>query len=137
MSFFNSMNISASAMSAQMIRLNTVSSNLANAETASSDEAGAYRSKHPVFETILSKEKGFPTPGMVRVRNIEESSAPPRQVYSPGHPMANDAGYLYLPNVNSIQEMADMISASRAYQNNIEIMQTSRQLMLRTMQIGR
>jgi flagellar basal-body rod protein FlgC len=137
MSFFQTMNISSSAMSAQMVRLNTVSSNLANAETASPTAEGAYRAKHPVFETLLKAEKNYPSAGMVRVKEIRESTADARQVYSPGHPMANAEGYMYLPNVNSIQEMADMISASRAYQNNVEIMQTSRQLMLRTMQIGR
>lgn len=127
--------VSGSAMTAQSVRLNTIASNLANAETASGSAETAYRSRQPVFSTILENERGN-TAGGVRVLGIVESSAPAKQFYNPSHPMANEEGYIFMPNVNSIEEMANMMSASRSFQSNVEVMNTAKQLITQTLRIG-
>jgi flagellar basal-body rod protein FlgC len=142
MSLFKIFDVSGSALSAQSVRLNTVASNMANADVASSTPAGVYRARHPIFTAVLDQaasaapaESG--SAAGVRVAKIVESTAPPRAEYMPGHPLANKDGYVYFPAVNTVEEMADMISASRSYQGNVEIMNTVKQLMLRTLQLGK
>ncbi|MBD3755259.1 MAG: flagellar basal body rod protein FlgC [Gammaproteobacteria bacterium] len=136
MSMFNILDISASAMHAQTVRLNTVASNLANADSVSSNKDETYRSKQPVFQTILDQTTMEPKGG-VRIKEIVESQAPAKMEYNPNHPMANAEGYIFRPNVNPVEEMANMLSASRSYETNIEVMNTSKQLLLRTIQLGK
>ncbi|MDH5392166.1 MAG: flagellar basal body rod protein FlgC [Gammaproteobacteria bacterium] len=136
MSLFKVFDIAGSGMSAQMLRLNTVSSNLANAQTYSTTEEGAYRSRQPVFQTVLNdlnNEDG----SKVRVTQIVESDATVPMNYMPNHPLANEQGYVFGSNVNAVEEMTNMMSASRSYQNNTEMMNTSKELLLRTLQLGR
>jgi len=136
MSLLGNFDIAGSALSAQSVRLNTVASNLANAETVSSTAEGTYRARHPQFETIFSDTlQGRESMG-VRVKQVLESNSTPVQQYQPEHPMANEQGYIYLPSVNAIEEMANMISASRSYQSNVEVMNTSKQLLMRTLSLG-
>lgn len=136
------LDIAGSAMNAQMLRLNTTASNLANANTVSSTEQGAYRAKQTVFATVLNATNaqsanpaGNPVGG-VNVPEIVESQAPVPKRYEPGNPMADADGYVYASNVNEVEEMANMISASRSYQSNAEIFNTTKTLMLRTLQLG-
>lgn len=121
-------------MNAQMVRLNTTASNMANASTVASSEAEAYRARQPVFATLLRDASEV---GGVEVKGISESNAPVEKRYEPGNPMADKEGYVYLSNVNGVEEMANMISASRSFQNNAEIFTTSKTLMLRTLQLGK
>ena len=137
MSVFKVFDIAGSGMSAQMLRLNTVASNLANAETISTNENDVYQARHPVFESVL-QEAGNNNDEIatVKVRQImqEDTAAIPH--YRPNHPLANQEGYVYSPNIDAIAEMADMISASRSYQNNVEVLSTTKELLLRTLQLG-
>lgn len=135
MSLFNIFNVAGSAMSAQSVRLNVTASNLANAESVSGSPEGAYRARHPVFSTVLNEASGEMSAG-VKVDGIVESQAPLRMRYEPQNPLADEKGYVYLPNVDAIEEMANMISASRSYQNNVEVINTSKRLLLRTLQMG-
>ena len=137
MSLFSIFDVSGSALSAQTTRLNTVASNLANAEVASSTPEGAYRARQPVFAAMLEDAfDGSAAAGGVRVSQLTESPLPPRMEHMPGHPLANEDGYVFFPAVNSVEEMANMMSASRSYQNNVEMMSTIKQLMLRTLQLA-
>ena len=136
MSMFPTLDISATGMHVQTIRLNTIASNMANADSISSNSNETYRSKQPVFQTILNQETGEPVGG-VKIRDIVESEAPPVMEYNPNHPMADAEGYIYRPNVNTVEEMANMLSASRSYESNIEVMNTSKQLLMRTIQLGK
>lgn len=136
MSMFPTIDISASAMHAQTVRLNTIASNMANADSVSSNANETYRSKQPVFKTVLDEESGLPTSG-VRVDDVVESQAPLKMEYNPNHPSANEEGYIFRPNVNVVEEMANMLSASRSYETNIEVLNTSKQLLLRTIQLGK
>ncbi|QBQ54603.1 flagellar basal body rod protein FlgC [Nitrosococcus wardiae] len=136
MSLFKIIDISGTAMSAQTLRLNTTASNLANADSVSSSVNQTYRARHPVFATVLNEFNQGAATGGVQVLGVVESKAPLRQEYAPDHPMANEAGYIFHPNVNPIEEMANMISASRSYQNSVEVANTSKQLLLRTLQLG-
>jgi flagellar basal-body rod protein FlgC len=145
MSSFKIFDIAGSGLSAQSVRLNTVASNLANADSVSGDPNTVYKARHPVFEAVknaVAAQTLGGTNGMgaadsaVRVRGIVESTAAPTERYEPGNPLANADGNIYSPNVNVIEEMTDMISASRAYQNNVEVMNTSKELMLATLKLG-
>lgn len=136
MSLFNVLDISGSGMHAQTVRLNTVASNMANVDSVSSNKEETYRAKQPVFQTILEGNMNEPAMG-VRVKEIVENQAPLKMEYSPNHPMANDEGYIFRPNVDVTEEMANMLSASRSYETNIEVMNTSKQLLLRTIQLGK
>lgn len=139
MSLFKVFDLSGSALSAQSVRLNTVASNMANADVASSTPEGAYRARYPVFAAVLEQAAnaaGAESAG-VRVAGIVESGASPRAEYLPGHPLANADGYVFFPAVNVVEQMTDMMSASRSYQGNVEIMNTVKQLLLRTLQLGR
>lgn len=123
-------------MGAQMLRLNTVASNLANAETMATKPEDVYKARHPVFETVLNEMSGDDV-AAVKVKEIVESDTTPIPHYMPGHPMANEEGYVFSPGINAVEQMADMISASRSYQNNVEVLTTAKQLLLRTLQLGR
>ena len=136
MSLFNVLDIAGSGMSAQALRLNTTASNLANAESVSSSTGETYRARQPVFAAMMKALGETPAGTGVQVKGIVESQAPLRQQYEPGHPMADEQGYIYLPNVNMVEEMANMISASRSYQSNAEVAKTSKQLLMRTLSLG-
>jgi flagellar basal-body rod protein FlgC len=138
MSLFNLFDVAGTAMSAQSIRLNTTASNLANADSVSGSELDVYRARHPIFSTVLAdmQQSGLPTGG-VQVQGIVESDAEVRREYNPNHPMANKDGYIFHSNVEPIAEMANMMAASRSYQNNVEIANTSKRLLLRTLQLGK
>ncbi|CAK0761530.1 flagellar basal-body rod protein FlgC [Gammaproteobacteria bacterium] len=136
MSLYRIFDVAGSGMSAQSVRLNTTASNMANAESVSSSVNQTYRARHPVFSALLDKAKDS-VGAEVRVRGIVESPAPIRMEYHPDHPLANPEGYIYLPNVNPVEELANMISASRSYQDNVEVLNTSKQLMSRTLELGR
>ena len=135
MSLFNVMDVSSSALQAQSVRLNTVASNIANADSVSSSAEGAYRSRQPVFSTVMRDAFDDSVAG-VRVSEIVTTDAAPVRQYSPEHPMSDDEGYIYYSNVNPVAEMANMMSASRSYQNSVEAMKTARQLLLHTLNIG-
>src|SRR5690348_394575 len=128
MSSFKIFDIAGSGLSAQSVRLNTVASNLANADSVSGDPNKVYKARHPVFEAVRAG-LGAGAPGLisqqsgaaVKVSGIVENQADPAARYEPGNPLANAEGYVYGPNVNVVEEMVDMISASRAYQNNVEV----------------
>lgn len=136
MSVFKVFDIAGSGMSAQMLRLNTVASNVANAETMAGNAEDVYKARHPVFESVLNQFAPDDSAATVRVKQIVESDSAAVPHYMPGHPMANDEGYVFSPGINAVEEMADMISASRSYQNNIEVLSTTRELLLRTLQLG-
>ncbi|MAY35219.1 MAG: flagellar basal body rod protein FlgC [Spongiibacteraceae bacterium] len=135
MSMFKVLDIAGSAMNAQMVRLNTTASNMANADSVATTEAEAYRAKQPVFAALL-QETANAAAG-VQVTGIVESQAPVIKRYEPGNPMADADGYVFGSNVNEVEEMANMISASRSFQNNSEVFNTSKDLMMRTLQLGR
>jgi flagellar basal-body rod protein FlgC len=136
MALFTVFDIAGSSMSAQSVRLNATASNLANASNVASTPEAAYRGKHPVFQTLMQDGSNSASAG-VSVRNIIESEVPPARVYEPGHPMADGDGYIYMSNVNNMDEMIELISASRSYQNSVEVLNTSKQLMLKTLNVGR
>jgi flagellar basal-body rod protein FlgC len=142
MSSFKIFDIAGSGLSAESVRLNTIASNLANADSTSSDPATVYKARHPVFQAVRAALTSFSTDpasnagAAVRVAGIVESNAPPTVTHDPGNPLADAQGNVYSPNVNIIEEMTDMISASRAYQDNVEIMNTSKDLMLDTLKLG-
>lgn len=133
MSLFNIFNVAASAMSAQSQRLNVVASNLANADSATSVNGQPYRAKQVVFEAQAvdaSNAQG------VRVKQVVEDTAAPKMVYDPKHPAADDKGYVAMPNVSVVDEMVNMLSASRSYQTNVETMNAAKTLALKTLTIG-
>jgi flagellar basal-body rod protein FlgC len=133
MSLFNIFNVAGSAMSAQAQRLNVVASNLANADSTTSSTGQTYRAKQVVFSTV--PVAGPDADGVV-VQKVVEDSSPPRMVYDPKHPQADDKGYVAMPNVNVVEEMVNMISASRSYQTNVETMNTAKTLLLKTLTLG-
>ncbi len=123
--------IAGSAMQAQSIRLNVTASNLANANSVAGSAEQAYKSRQPVFAAILKDQIGG-----VQSIGIVESQREPEMRFEPGHPMADDQGYIYASNVDVVEEMANMMSASRSYQTNVELLNTTRQLMLQTLKMG-
>lgn len=128
--------IAGSALSAGSVRMNTISSNLANADTVSATPEGAYRAREPVFANVLAGQLDSASAG-VRVLGVVESVAEPRKEYQPDHPAADADGYLYYSNVNVMEQLANLISASRSYQTNVDVMSTARQLLLKTLELGR
>ena len=145
MSDFKIFDIAGSGMSAQSVRLNTVASNLANADSVSGDPSTVYRAKHPVFKAVLGDGVGDglgvgggadAATASVEVTGIAENPAAPQTRYDPGNPLADAQGYVYAPAVNVVEEMTDMISASRSYQNNVEVLNTARDMMLDTLKLG-
>ena len=133
MSLFNIFNIAGSGMTAQSQRLNVVASNLANAESTTGPDGKPYHAKQVLFSA--TSIAGQPGQG-VKVDAVLEDASPMKMVYDPKHPMADEKGYVTLPNVNPVDEMVNMISASRSYQNNVEVMNTSKSLLLKTLTIG-
>ena len=145
MSLANVFNIAGSAMSAQTTRLNTTASNIANAETVSSSADATYRARHPVFATVMQGQQStggslFQDQGEagqgVQVNGIIEDASNLEARYEPNHPSADGNGYVYYPNVNVVEEMADMISASRSFQTNAEIMNTAKSMMQKVLTLG-
>lgn len=146
MSMFRIFNVSGSAVSAQSQRLNVVASNLANADTVAGPDGKEYKARQVVFRTELMGAGGLapgmsPLPGQdpsagVSVSNVVEDQSPGRKVHDPGNPQADAEGYVTYSNVNAVEEMVNMISASRSYQNNIEVMNTAKSLLLKTLQMG-
>ncbi|CAD5374748.1 flagellar component of cell-proximal portion of basal-body rod [Rubrivivax sp. A210] len=137
MSMFSIFDVAGSAISAQSQRLNVVASNLANADTVAGPDGSAYRARQVVFQTALMGPAGMrDTAAGVQVSTISEDASPGRRVHDPKHPSADPEGYVTYSNVNPVEEMVNMISASRSYQNNIEVMNTARTLLLKTLQIG-
>lgn len=143
MDFFSSMDISASALSAERTRMNLISSNLANVNSTTSDEGGPYRRRDAVFSAsaapgsfraALGKAS---QPKGVQVTQIVEDQNPPRLQYEPGNPQADANGYVAYPNVNVVEEMADMISASRSYEANITAAQSAKSMAMKTLELGR
>ena len=137
MSSFSIFDIAGSAMNAQSLRLNLVASNLSNANSVSGSASGVYKSRQPVFAAEL---KGVmnnrDAASKVKVLGVVENQAPPVMEYAPNHPMADKSGYIYKSNVNTVEEMANMMSASRSYQNNVEVLNTAKQLILQTLKMG-
>jgi flagellar basal-body rod protein FlgC len=133
MSLFNIFNIAGSAMTAQSQRLNVVASNLANVDSATGPDGKPYKAKQVVFSTVPIA--GQPGEG-VKVAAVVEDNSPMKMVYDPKHPMADAQGYVTMPNVNPVDEMVNMISASRSYQNNVDVMNTSKTLLIKTLTLG-
>jgi flagellar basal-body rod protein FlgC len=137
MSMFRIFDVSGSAVSAQSQRLNTVASNLANADTVAGPDGKAYKARQVVFQTVLMGNTGSPDAAAgVRVATVGEDQSAGRRIHDPKHPSADAEGYVTYSNVNTVEEMVNMISASRSYQNNIEVMNTARSLLLKTLQMG-
>lgn len=136
MGLINVFDIAGSGMSAQTVRLNTVASNMANANNVSANKGDVYRAKMPVFATVMQDVQSGTESAGVRVLRIEESKLEATRLYDPGNPLASKEGYVYQANVNAIEEMANMISASRSYQNNVEVMNTAKQLLQATLKLG-
>ena len=137
MSLFNVFNISGSALSAQSVRLNTISSNLANAGVVSGNPEDVYRPRYPVFSSALEMVSMDQEAVGVKVDGIVESQLAPRKEYAPGNPMADKDGFIYRANIDQVEEIANMISASRSYQSSVEAMNTTKQLILRTINLGK
>ncbi|MCW7540514.1 flagellar basal body rod protein FlgC [Aquabacterium sp. A7-Y] len=133
MSMFKVFNISGSAVSSQSQRLNVVASNLANADTVAGPDGQAYKARQVVFQTVLMGETGA---AGVKVNQVTEDQTPGRRVHDPKHPQADAQGYVTYSNVNAVEEMVNMISASRSYQNNVEVMNTAKSLLQKTLQLG-
>ncbi|HHQ40681.1 MAG TPA: flagellar basal body rod protein FlgC [Chromatiales bacterium] len=125
--------LAGSGMVAESVRLNTVASNLANADSVAASPAEAYRARLPVFRAVLDRARGV---ARVRVAGIVEDPRPVEREYRPGHPLADADGYVWRSNVSVVEQMAEMIAASRAYQTNVEVLNTGRQLLLATLRLG-
>jgi len=136
MSLFEIFNVAGSGMSAQTVRMTTTASNLSNADTVANSEAEAYHGLHPVFQTQYKKANDQIS-ASVQVTDIVENQTPSRKQYQPSHPMADKEGYVYLSNVNVIESMTDMISASRSFEMNARVMNMTKQMMQRTLDMGK
>jgi flagellar basal-body rod protein FlgC len=137
MSMLSIFNVSGSAASAQSQRLNVVASNLANADTVAGPNGQAYKARQVTFQTeLVGQTPNDPTSAGVRVSTVSEDQTPGRKVHDPKHPAADAEGYVTYSNVNAVEEMVNMISASRSYQNNLEVMNTAKSLLLKTIQLG-
>lgn len=138
MSFKSISEIAGSAMAAQTVRLNTIASNLANADSVAGTEADTYRARKPVFAAVMTDTVDAldAASGKVQVLDVVESSEPLRKVYEPGHPMANGDGMVFYPNVNQVAEMTDMMSASRAFETNVEVLGRIRTMQQSLLKLG-
>lgn len=134
MSLFSIFNVSGSAMTAQAQRLNVTASNLANADSGTSSTGEAYRARQVVFEATPPTNGGASTG--VRVKQVVEDQSPMKMKYDPQNPLADDKGYVTMPNVNPVDEMVNMLSASRSYQNNVEVMNAAKSMLNKTLTIG-
>ena len=140
MSMDNIFGIAGTALNAQLTRMNSTASNLANAGTVSTTEQDAFRAKRPVFKALMSEEMtnpGAAYQGGVKVDRMADDTAPPRRVSDPTNPLADKDGYVYQSNVSEVTEMVEMMAAARSYQNNVEVINTARQLMMRTLDISK
>ena len=138
MSSFRIFDIAASAMNAQSVRLSTVASNLANAESVSGDPNTTYKPLMPVFQAEANVPGAPPSADAgVQVKGVVESTTPPQKRYEPGHPLADADGYVYAPSVSPVEEMVNMISAARSYQNSVEVLNTAKDLALKTIAMGK
>lgn len=141
MDFLNSFRVSSTGLAAQRLRLNLIAENVANAQTTRTEEGGPYRRKDPVFaarpfDILLDREMAAGSTG-VAVDRIQVDPKPPRMQYDPGHPDANADGYVAMPNVDVVTEMVNMMSASRAYESNVSVLNASKSMALKAMEIGR
>jgi flagellar basal-body rod protein FlgC len=140
MSLFNVFNVAGSALNAETVRLNTTASNMANAESVNGDPSKVYRARQPVFQTMMDDSAldsdGEDASAGVRVLGVIESTTPPIERYEPNNPQANKDGYIYMSNVNSIEEMTNMISANRTFATNVDAISTARDLLLKTISMG-
>jgi len=137
MGLFNNFNISGSAMTANTVRMNLVASNLANINSAASSVEGTYKSRQAVFKTVMDEFSNDPSVARVGIDRIVESDEPLKAQYQPNHPNANEDGYVFMPNVNPVEAMANMIDASRSYQTNVEVLNTTKQLLMQTINMGK
>lgn len=139
MSLYNIFDVAGSGMSAQSLRLNVTASNLANANSVSSSAEETYRGRHPVFAAEMQKAAAGQQEESVKVKvlGVVEDQDPLKMEYNPNHPMADQDGYIYKPNVNVMEEMANMISASRSYQTNVQVADAAKQMLMRTLQLGK
>ena len=138
MSINNIFGIAGSALNAQMVRMNSTASNLANASTASSSAEEAFKAKRPVFQALLSEQQtnqGSQYVGGVKVAEVIEDQTAGGKIYDPSNPKADENGLIYLSNVNEVSEMVDMMASARSYQNNVEVINTARELMMRTLDL--
>ena len=136
MSFKDIAQIAGSAMAAQTVRLNTVASNLANADSVAGSEAETYRARKPVFAAVMNDNLDASAGGRVQVLDVVESAEPLRKVYEPGNPLANADGMVFYPNVNQVAEMTDMMSASRAFETNVEVLSRIRGMQASLLKLG-
>ncbi len=136
MSLFNIFDIAGSGLAAQSLRLNLTASNLANMQNVAGSPDDVYRARHPIFRAQTSSFQDEMAGRGIEVLGILESTAPPIERYDPGHPEANENGLVYATTVNPMEEMANMISASRSYQSNLEVINTTKELLLRTLSLG-
>jgi len=137
MSSFKIFDIAGSGMNAQNLRMNVVASNLANVDAVSSSIGETYRARQPVFRAVLDRANSANPAVGVQMAGVVESQAPLVREYAPQHAKADEDGYIYRPNVSVVEEMANMISASRAYQNNVEVVNATRQMLSATINLGR
>jgi flagellar basal-body rod protein FlgC len=128
--------IAGSGMAAESVRLNTVASNIANANSVASSADKVYKPRQVVFEEVRRQTREVEAASAVRVKDVVEADVEALMRYEPGNPMADANGYVCAPNISAVDQMVDMIAASRSYQNNIEVMNTSRELMLATLRLG-
>ena len=139
MSLFNIFDVAGSGVAAQSKRLNVVASNLANADSATGPDGKPYRAKQVVFQSVPMdgpNGQSLGTNAGVRVADVVEDSSPMRRIHDPGNPLADESGYVTLPNVNVVEEMVNMISASRAYQTNIDVMSTAKSMLTKVLTLG-
>jgi len=140
MAIDNIIGIAGTALNAQSVRMNATASNLANVQTISGSEEGAFRAKRPVFKALMQEYQTHPGAahvGGVKVERMVDDTAPVRRVHQPGNPLADKDGYIYQSNVHEVTEMVEMMASARSYQNNVEVINTARQLLLRTIELVR
>ena len=137
MTMLTAMKISSSAMTAQMVRMNTTASNLANMDVVGGSEEQAYKAKKPIFRTVMEKFTETDYQAGVRVTGVSQTERPNVRRYEPQNPLADDEGFVYQSNVNSIEEMVEMTNASRSYQTNVEVMNATKKMMMATLQLGK
>lgn len=134
---FSSMDVSASGLFAQRVRLDVIANNIANAETTRTAEGGPYRRQQVVFSAALDNARSGSKGDGVAVDGITEDNRPPRMIYQPGHPDASAEGYVAMPNVNIVEEMVDMVSASRAYEANVTALNTAKSMISAALELGK
>jgi flagellar basal-body rod protein FlgC len=138
MSLFDAMDIAGSSLSAQTVRLNSIASNMANANTVASSPEDTYRARTPLFKAVLETQLASDRSQMgVQIDRMEEIGGDPRAEFNPGHPLADEEGYIYRPNIDVATEMVNMMQASRSFQNSIEAINTAKQLAMRTLTLGK